>query len=439
MKKETITEKRPLGLYVHIPFCIKKCAYCDFLSAPAGKEEQEQYTEALCREIRSYAEQAKNYIVETVYFGGGTPSVLETAQTERILTAIKEVFSIKGMQEEAEKKGRFSFFGKGKRTAADSKAAETLKEDSLPQTALPDSNAAELTIEVNPGTVTKEKLAAYRAMGFNRLSIGVQSAHEKELALLGRIHTFEEAKQCLSWAREAGFMNVSMDVISALPMQTPEEYEQTLTQVLALEPEHISSYSLSIEEGTPFYERYGEGGAERNKLPEEETDRAMYALTKEKLAAAGYRRYEISNYAKQGFESRHNSSYWTGTEYLGFGIGASSLFTNARYHNETSLTDYIKQMSQGGDVRRDIERMVEEEAMEEFMILGLRMTKGISRAEFQRRFGRPIETVYGSALRKLKDSGLISIEGDTVALTELGIDVSNQVFVEFVPEQFVRR
>lgn len=444
MKKEKITEKRPLGLYVHIPFCVKKCNYCDFLSAPAGKEEQERYTEALCKEIRGYAEQAKNYIVETVYFGGGTPSVLETAQTERILAAIKEVFSVKGMQEETEKKGIFSLFGKGKREGkqaaeTDKAVPEVLKGTSVSQAVLPDSNVAELTIEVNPGTVTKEKLMAYRAMGFNRLSIGVQSAHEKELALLGRIHTFEEAKQCLMWAREAGFTNISMDVISALPMQTLEEYEQTLTQVLALSPEHISSYSLSIEEGTPFYERYGEGGAERDKLPEEETDRAMYALTKEKLAAAGYRRYEISNYAKQGFESRHNSSYWTGTEYLGFGIGASSLFTNARYHNEINLTEYIEQMARGEDVRRDIERLVEAEAMEEFMILGLRMMKGISRAEFGRRFGRPLETVYGSALRKLKDSGLISIDGDTVTLTELGIDVSNQVFVEFVPEQFVRR
>lgn len=424
MKKEKITEKRPLGLYVHIPFCVKKCAYCDFLSAPAGSEEQERYTEAVCREIRGYAEQAKDYLVETVYFGGGTPSVLKAEQTERILHAVKEVFSVKGIKEEPGAKRRFSLFGRGKQP----EWQETTENDE-----------AELTIEVNPGTATKEKLAAYKAMGFNRLSIGVQSAHEKELALLGRIHTFEEAKQCVLWAREAGFSNIGIDVISALPMQTLEEYEQTLTQVLALTPEHISSYSLMIEEGTPFYERYGEGGAERDKLPDEETDRAMYMLTKQKLAAAGYERYEISNYAKPGFESRHNSSYWKGTEYLGFGIGASSLFTNARYHNETNLSAYIEQVMRGEDIRRDVERLVEAEAMEEFMILGLRMMKGVSRAEFQRRFGRPLETVYGSVLRKLKDSGLLLVDGDTVALTERGIDVSNQVFVEFVPEEFVRR
>lgn len=424
MKKEKITEKRSLGLYVHIPFCVKKCAYCDFLSAPAGSEERERYTEAVCQEIRGYAEQAKDYLVETVYFGGGTPSMLETEQIGRIIQAIKEVFSVKGIQEEPEAKRRFSLFGRGKQSK---------------QQVTEESDEAELTIEVNPGTVTKEKLTTYKAMGFNRLSIGVQSAHEKELALLGRIHTFEEARQCVLWAREAGFANISMDVISALPEQTIEEYEETLTQVLALEPEHISSYSLIIEEGTPFYERYGEDGAERDKLPDEETDRAMYLLTKEKLAAAGYERYEISNYAKPGFESRHNSSYWKGTEYLGFGIGASSLFTNARYHNETNLFDYMEQVMRGEDIRRDVERLVEAEAMEEFMILGLRMMKGISRAEFQRRFGRPLETVYGSALRKLKDAGLLLVDGDTVALTEHGIDVSNQVFVEFVPEEFVRR
>ena len=187
MKKEKIAEKRPLGLYVHIPFCVKKCNYCDFLSAPAGKEEQERYIEAICREIKGYAEQAKDYLVETIYFGGGTPSVLETEQIGRILKAIKEVFLVKGIQEEPETKRRFSLFGRGKQPE---------------QQVTEENNQAELTIEVNPGTAAKEKLVAYKELGFNRLSIGVQSAHEKELALLGRIHTFEEAKQCVLWARE---------------------------------------------------------------------------------------------------------------------------------------------------------------------------------------------------------------------------------------------
>ena len=243
----------------------------------------------------------------------------------------------------------------------------------------------------------------------------------------------------MQWAREVGFTNLSVDVMSALPNQTLEDYKETLEQLIALEPEHISSYSLIIEEKTPFYELYGEGKEKESELPDEETDRAMYAYTKERLQEVGYERYEISNYAKKGLESRHNSSYWTGQEYLGVGLGASSLFTNARYHNETNLTVYMEDIEAGRDVRREIERLVETEQMEEFMILGLRRMCGVSRAEFKTRFGKSMEIVYGSALQKLKKQGLITIEEDIVALTELGIDVSNQVFIEFVPEDFVRR
>ena len=221
--------------------------------------------------------------------------------------------------------------------------------------------------------------------------------------------------------------------------ETLEDYKETLERLIALQPEHISSYSLIIEEKTPFYELYGEGKEKENELPDEETDRMMYAYTKERLQKAGFNRYEISNYAKKGFESRHNSSYWTGQEYLGVGLGASSLFTNARYHNETDLTAYMEEIEAGRDVRREIERLVETEQMEEFMILGLRRMCGVSRMEFKNRFGKPMELVYGSALKKLQKQGLITVEDDIVALTELGIDVSNQVFVEFVPEEFVRR
>lgn len=395
-KKKTEEKKQPLGLYVHIPFCIRKCNYCDFLSAPATDEVKEQYVTALCQEIKSYEEQGKGYFLATVYFGGGTPSVLQTEQLERIMETIRATFSMEEGQ-------------------------------------------AELTIEVNPGTVTKESLSAFRKMGFNRLSVGVQSAKKEELELLGRIHTFEDAKQCVKWAREAGFDNISMDVISALPKQSSEDYKETLEAVLSLQPEHISSYSLIIEEATPFYEKYAEGKELEQELPDEDTDRAMYAYTKERLKKAGYERYEISNYAKPGFESRHNSSYWTGREYLGVGLGASSLFTNARYHNEMNLQEYIRQVTAGEDVRREMERLVEAEKMEEFMILGLRRMCGISKAEFKERFGCAIETVYGPAIRKLEAQGLLKEQGDTIALTELGIDVSNQVFIEFIPEDFVRR
>ena len=397
-KKQTPKELRPLGIYVHIPFCKKKCNYCDFLSAPAGEKEQQEYVEALLTEIGNYREVVSDYRVETIYFGGGTPSLLPPQQLERILAKLREVFP-----------------------------------------SLLHQPPKEQTIEVNPGTVTKEQLYEYRRLSFDRLSIGIQSANEDELRLLGRIHTFAEAKQCVGWAREAGFRNLSVDLISALPGQTEEAYRNTLEQILLLEPEHISSYSLIIEEGTPFYERYKEGAPEASALPGEELDRRLYALTKSVLSAAGYERYEISNYAKPGYESRHNSAYWTGTEYLGFGLGASSLFTNERYHNEIDRTEYLRCLKEGLEIRREMERLVVAEQMEEFMILGLRRMCGISRAEFQTRFGCALETVYGTALKKLEKEQLLTVSGDTVALTERGIDVSNRVFLEFVPEEFVRR
>jgi len=395
-KKKEKQEKSPLGLYVHIPFCVKKCNYCDFLSAPATDLTKEQYVEILCKEIRGYKEAVKEYELKTVYFGGGTPSVLNSVQMEKLIRAIRETFFI-------------------------------------------DMQTAEVTMEVNPGTVAKERLAAYHDLGINRLSIGVQSSREEELKLLGRIHTFEQAKQCYAWAREVGFTNISIDVISALPKQTLDDYKETLEAVLELQPEHISSYSLIIEEKTPFYETYAEGKELEGDLPDEDTDREMYAYTKRRLRQAGYERYEISNYAKPGFESRHNSSYWTGIPYVGTGLGASSLFTNARYHNESDLRTYMEAVNAGEDIRRDIERLVAAEQMEEFMMLGLRMMKGVSRTEFQNRFGCAMETVYGHALKKLERNGLLTVTGDTVALTETGIDVSNQVFIEFIPEDFVRR
>jgi len=394
-RKKKTAPKISLGLYVHIPFCVKKCNYCDFLSAPAEDAVKADYVNALCKEIRGYKDLTKEYELATIYFGGGTPSVLEASLTEEIMGAIRETFLVN------------------------------------PQ--------AEITTEVNPGTVTLEKLKKYRELGFNRLSIGVQSANQTELQLLGRIHSFEDAKNTVAWAREAGFENLSLDLMSALPGQSLSDYKENVEAILSLCPEHISSYSLIVEEGTPFYGQYAEGMPGEAELPDEETDRAMYAYTKERLQQAGYERYEISNYAKPGYESRHNSSYWTGREYIGVGLGASSLFTNARYHNETDLLTYIKEVEAGQDIRRETERLTEAEQMEEFMILGLRRMCGVSRTEFQNRFGKPIETIYGPALQKLKGQKLITMEEDCIALTELGIDVSNQVFVEFVTEDFVRR
>ena len=395
-KKRKAEPKRPLGLYIHIPFCVQKCKYCDFLSAPADDATKKRYVDALCKEIEAYKILTKEYELATIYFGGGTPSVLEVSLIGQILECVKRTFTV-------------------------------------------NMTEAEITLELNPGTASFEKINKYRELGINRLSIGVQSAKAEELALLGRIHTFEDAKQTVAWARKAGFSNISVDLVSALPNQTLDAYKANVEAILALKPEHISSYSLIVEEGTPFYGQYAEGGPKEAELPDEETDRAMYAYTKERLAQAGYYRYEISNYAKPGYESRHNSSYWTGTEYIGVGLGASSLFTNARYHNETNLLIYMEEAEAGQDVRREIERLVPAEQMEEFMILGLRRMCGVSRAEFAKRFGTPIETVYGSAIKKLEKQGLLRLDGDRIALTGLGIDVSNQVFVEFIPEDFVRR
>lgn len=394
-KKKKAEPKKPLGLYIHIPFCVQKCKYCDFLSAPADDATKKRYVEAICKEITGYKELTKEYELATIYFGGGTPSVLELSLIEKILSTVKASFSV--------------------------------------------DESAEITLEVNPGTASLDKLKGYKELGINRLSIGVQSAKEEELRLLGRIHSFEDAKTTVLWAREAGFTNISLDLMSALPNQSLDDYKENVEAILALHPEHISSYSLIVEEGTAFYAQYSEGAPKENELPDEEADRAMYAYTKARLVQAGYERYEISNYAKPGYESRHNSSYWIGTEYLGVGLGASSLFTNARYHNETDLLAYMEEAETGQDVRLEIERLVPEEQMEEFMILGLRMMRGVSREEFQKRFGKPIETVYGSALKKLEKQGLLILEGDSIALTETGIDVSNQVFVEFIPEDFVRR
>lgn len=389
-KKKKSEPKKLLGLYVHIPFCVRKCNYCDFLSFPADEETKKRYVQALCKEIEDYQTLTKEYELSTIYFGGGTPSVLEIPLLEQLFSVIRRCFAL--------------------------------------------NEAAEITMEVNPGTVTMEKLQAYRTLGINRLSIGVQSAKTEELKLLGRIHTFEDAMNTVQWARAAGFENISTDLISALPGQSLEAYKENVEAILSLSPEHISSYSLIIEENTPFYELYAEGKERESDLPEEETDRAMYAYTNERLKAAGYDRYEISNYAKPGYESRHNSSYWTGREYLGVGLGASSLLANTRYHNETDLETYLSEIEADIDVRRELEHLTEAEQMEEFMILGLRRMCGIRRTEFQSRFGKPIETVYGIALQKLKKQNLLTIEEDKIALTELGIDLSNRVFVEFLPE-----
>lgn len=397
--------KRELELYVHIPFCVKKCAYCDFLSAPAGEDERSAYVEALVREIRCMREMYGQYRVSTVFVGGGTPSVLDGDDTARIFTALRDSF----------------IFEKD----------------------------AEVTMEVNPGTVTRDKLASWRTSGVSRLSIGLQSADDRELKLLGRIHTFREFSETYSLARKAGFGNINVDLISAIPGQTEEGWEKTLRTVAELEPEHISAYSLIIEEGTPFFEHYGESSKGAGKddaalwppLPDEDEDRAIYEATAVLLGEYGYHRYEISNYAREGYECRHNLGYWERKEYLGLGLGASSLIRECRFRNTPDLKKYLNVFS-GQEkaspeavcekAREDRECLTREEQMAEFMFLGLREMRGVARSRFLSCFGVEMDRVYGPQIRKLKQEGLLEEKDGMVYLTPRGIDISNYVFCEFI-------
>ncbi len=379
--------KKPLGIYVHIPFCVKKCNYCDFLSAPATKQVRKSYIEALIKQIKSYQALVREYEVKTIYFGGGTPSLLEEEEIGGVFRAIKESYSL---SEEAMK-------------------------------------AMEITLEANPGTFGKDKLMAYREMGFNRISMGVQSMNNEELKLLGRVHTVEDFLENYRLARECGFDNINVDLMQSLPGQTLEAWEKTLKQVIELNPEHISAYSLIIEEGTKFYEWYAD---REDLLPDEELERAIYYRTEEILREAGYERYEISNYAKAGRESRHNLSYWQGIDYLGVGLGASSLIKGERLVNEDDLQRFIETAESTFIKERN--PLTKQEQMEEFMFLGLRVMKGVSKREFFERFQIIMEEVYGEVLAKFVQEELILIEEDRVALTKKGIDVSNYVFADFL-------
>lgn len=385
-----------LELYIHIPFCVRKCNYCDFLSMPQSEEGREEYVKALCREIslqgREREQKGLSREVSTLFFGGGTPSLLTAEQITRIAGQIKESFEV--------------------------------QED------------AEWTIEVNPGTVDAEKLLAYGKVGINRISFGLQSTENQELKLLGRIHTYEEFLESFALARKCGFANINIDLISAIPGQTMKTYEAGLHKVLALKPEHISAYSLIVEEGTPFYDLYGEEGSSIDALPSEEEERQMYEQTEALLLEAGYTRYEISNYAKEGYACRHNLGYWEGREYLGLGLGASSLLSHVRYRNEEDLKTYLRCL-EAPEARVDEIRQVDQiltkvEEMEEYFFLGLRKMEGVSKVEFAKKFGREVDAVYGENIRALIEQGLLEEEQDRIRLTKRGIDVSNYVFVELL-------
>ena len=372
--------KKELGLYVHIPFCVKKCGYCDFLSWCGTSEEKETYVQALLKEIESYREFARGYRVSTVFVGGGTPSVLEAGQMEGVLGNIQEVF-------ELEKK-------------------------------------PEITLEMNPGTVTEEKLQCYKENGVNRLSIGLQSVKNEKLEVLGRIHSYEEFLESYELARKAGFTNISVDLISSIPGQKLEEWKEELAALSALSPEHISVYQLIIEAETPFYEKYAE---HEELLPDEEESREIYLWTGSFLKEQGYEQYEISNYAKPGKESRHNLKYWERGDYLGLGLGAASMVRNIRMSNTKDMKTYLERCGQPKTMREDVQFLEEARQMEEFMFLGLRKTRGVSRKEFRRIFGQEMDMVYEKALHKCLENGMLKEHKDRVYLSEEGVLLSNAV------------
>lgn len=401
--------KEELSLYIHIPFCVRKCGYCDFLSAPADEKARDRYVQALLMEIERYqGTETADRKIKTLYIGGGTPSILSVDQLDRIIQKIKCIFN---------------FY-----------------------------DDIEASMEMNPGTASKEKCRALYQMGINRLSIGLQSTNDKELKTLGRIHSYEDFLNTYAWCREAGFQNINVDLMAALPYQTVESYTSGLRKIIRLAPEHISAYSLILEEGTPFYQKYNSGCY---PLPDEEQERLMYRETEQILAQAGYERYEISNYAKKGYACRHNLVYWQGGDYLGLGLGSSSYMDGVRFHNTNDFDTYVNQDAYVED--REVLSM--QAKMEEFMFLGLRVMAGVSGPKFEKRFGKTMEDVYGDVLRKHEEEGLLRIErkearkearkedrketsaaepakGKTnierVMLTTKGVDVSNYVFADFL-------
>lgn len=391
-----------MELYIHYPFCSKKCNYCDFLSAPASSQKRSLYMEALTREISVMSHYCENNMVDTVFIGGGTPSLMSCDQLYRLMTAIRQSYRL--------------------------------------------AEQCEITIEANPGTLTREFVQVIKDTGINRLSLGLQSADDRQLELLGRIHRYGDFFESFQMAREAGIKNINVDLMSALPGQTLLSWKETLCRIASLSPEHISAYSLIIEEGTPFYEQYAVQNnvklPENAMLPDEDTERLMYIAAKEILSEYGYHRYEISNYARQGFECRHNIGYWRREDYIGFGLGASSFMEEKRFDNTRDFDEYVffwnssekhcKKIFEG--CHKNITDIGKKDAMAEFMFLGLRLTEGVFDRKFIHLFGQSFMDIYGEVIERHCREGLLHYIEETgqLYLTDRGIDLSNYVLCDFV-------
>lgn len=366
-----------IGLYVHIPFCVRKCNYCDFCSYPGRLDDAaDAYIDALIKEAELYRE--NRYKVDTLYIGGGTPSLLSGEQLSRLILALGSIFDF--------------------------------------------AKELDFTLEANPGTLDREKALLYRELGVNRISLGVQSIHENELISLGRIHTFEDFLSAYSMLREVGFDNINLDIMYAIPEQTEASLKETLNKLLSLSPEHISAYSLIVEEGTPFYR-----DRDRLPLPNEDTELNMYRLITDTLRAAGFSHYEISNYAKAGYKSKHNLKYWRCEHYIGLGASAHSYIGKSRYSNPSSLDEYIR-----GTVRQEKALLSRDDEMLEYAMLRLRLSEGISLSDYEERFGVPFLPARWDKVKGFIDLGYLSLSDDMLAITESGFYVSNYIMAEIL-------
>lgn len=374
------------GIYIHIPFCRSRCSYCDFATGMYESAMAARYVSNLAKEIESFSQVEVSEPVDTIFFGGGTPSLLTPAQVEMILNAVKKRFVV--------------------------------------------SSGAEVTMEMNPGTVTPETLAAFRQFGINRASFGAQTFDDSELARLGRSHKVDDTRRTFRYLRDAGFDNVSFDLIAGLPGQTLEGWRRNLDEAFTLRPEHLSFYLLEVHEGTPLANHIRVG---LQPKPDEDLAVEMYELMLDRASAAGYEHYEISNLCLPGFESRHNTKYWIGAPYYGFGCSAHSYDGfSRRWANERELVRYMEMIEQSTGAMVSETQLTEAERQAEAVFLGLRMMQGLSFQDYEQEFGSDLRTEHENDLARFREAGLIECSGDLLRLTRAGALLSNEVFSAFV-------
>lgn len=378
---------KKIGVYIHIPFCKQKCYYCDFISYANKEQYFDKYVQALIAEMSSFLDN-NDVEIETIYIGGGTPSIIDAKYIEKVMAKLQEKNAL--------------------------------------------ITAKEITIEVNPGTVTEEKLKTYKKIGINRLSIGLQSTDNNILKTIGRIHSYEDFLNTYKLARNQGFGNINVDLMIGLPNQKISDIKSSLEEITELKPEHISVYSLIVEENTPIEKMLNIGKLE---LPDEELERNMYWYVKNFLELNGYKHYEISNFAKEGYESKHNLDCWNQKEYIGFGVAAHSYINDVRYGNTENIDEYIKNCNNGEFEQNKIIDEIEKDIFskeQEFMLIGLRKIDGISIQEFKNKFGDNPIFVFKNELSKLVGDGLVVVDFDSIRLTNKGLDLANLVWEEFV-------